>query len=193
MKLKVLASSIAACFLFSAAVQADDTNCPVAAQQDMNARFGLTSSGQPTSAITQCLSVRKKIKVVVNVSNKEINAAKNISQQINNVQNMVSNYETMYGIAAGEDGYQIAVIAHGAGGRFLLNDDAHLRTYGTVNTTKAAMEALINKGVNVIMCQNTMKANNWVSADLLPGVTEVPAGVTGVTDYGMQGWVVLTP
>lgn len=193
MKLKVLVSSIAACFLFSAAAQADDASCPVAAQEDMNARFGLTSSGQPTSTITQCLSVRKKIKVVVNVSNKEMNAAKNISQQINNVQNMVSNYENMYGIAAGEDGYQIAVIAHGAGGRFLLNDDAHLRTYGTANTTKAAVEALINKGVNVIMCQNTMKANNWVSADLIPGVTEVPAGVTGVTDYGMQGWVVLTP
>lgn len=189
----MLASSIAACFLFSATAYADDTTCPAAAQADMDARYGLTTDGRPTSAITQCLSVREKIRAVVNVSSKEMHAAKNISQQINNVQNMVSNYEGMYGIPAGKEGYQIVVIAYGAGGRFLLNDDAHLRTYGTVNTTKAAIEALINKGVKVFMCQNTMKTNNWVSADLIPSVTEVPSGVTGVTDYGMKGWVVLTP
>lgn len=193
MKLKMLATSIAACFLVSTAAIADDATCPAAAQTEMDARYGLTTDGRPTSAITECLSVREKIRVAVNVSSKDMNAAKNISQQINNVQNLVSNYEGMYGIPAGKDGYQIVVIAHGAGGRFLLNDDAHLRTYGTVNTTKAAVQALINKGVKVMMCQNTMKASNWVSADLIPGVTEVPAGVTGITDYGMRGWVVLTP
>ncbi len=92
-------------------------------------------------------------------------------------------------------GYQLVVIAHGSGGRFLLSDDAYNRNYGGTagNTTRATVEALIAKGVKVFMCQNTMKANNWVTADIIPGVKEVPSGVTAVADYGMRKWVVLTP
>jgi intracellular sulfur oxidation DsrE/DsrF family protein len=55
------------------------------------------------------------------------------------------------------------------------------------------VEALVAKGIPIYMCQNTMSGNNWVTADLIPGVQEAPAGVVAITDFGMRGWVVLTP
>lgn len=163
--------------------------CPPNAQAAMDSQFGAG-----TSANTTCLSVRHNIKAAVNLSTTAVNAKTGISQTLTNVSNMVENYEDMYGLAVKKD-YQIVTIAHGAGARYLLSDEAYNRTYtvATGNPSRAALEALMAKGVVVYMCQNTMRANTWMSADLIPGVKQVPAGVTALVDYGLRGWVVLTP
>lgn len=165
------------------------STCPSAAQATMDSQFGAE-----TSANTTCLSVRDNIKAAVNLSTTVLNAKTGVSQTLTNVKNMVDNYERMYGLVVKED-YLVSVVAHGAGARYLLSDEAYNRTYAvtTGNPSRAALEALMAKGVVVYMCQNTMRANTWISADILPGVKQVPAGVTALVDYGLRGWVVLTP
>lgn len=165
------------------------STCPVAAQTTMDTAFG---SG--TSAITTCIKVRDNIKSAINLGTVALNSKSGISQTITNVNNMIQNYEGMYGLERNDD-YRITVVAHGAGGRFLLTDEAYNRTYAvtTGNPSRAAMEALIAKGIPIYMCQNTMRANSWRTSDLIPGLKQTPAGVVSLIDYGMQGWVVLTP
>lgn len=180
--------------VMSVSVWADDT-CPAAAQTAMDAKFGTTLSGVSTSAITHCLNVRDEIRVAVNVSNAAINGKNFINQQINNAKNMVDNYEGMYGLTYGK-GYRIAVVVHGAAGKFLLTDMATVARGGAPGSNDPTINAvnyLMSKGVKVYMCQNTMTGNGYVTADLIPGVEEVPAGVTATADFGMRGWVVLSP
>lgn len=167
-----------------------DTTCPVDAQVAMDAQFGAG-----TSAVTSCLKKRDNIRVVLNMSTAVTNPKSGLAQTLVNVNNMIGNYEGIYGLTLGENGYQIVVIAHFAGGRWLLTDDAYNRTYGvtTGNPSRHTVEALLAKGIPMIMCQNTMRGNNWVTSDLIPGVQEVPGGVTALADYSAGGWAVLTP
>jgi intracellular sulfur oxidation DsrE/DsrF family protein len=168
---------------------ANTATCPANAQADMDAKFGAG-----TSAITQCLYKRQDIRVAINLSTNVLNPKSGISQTLNNVNNMIANYEGMYGLTLGE-GYRIAIVAHFAGGRFLLTDEAYNRSFNvtTGNPSRATIEALVAKGIPIFMCQNTMSGNNWATGDLISGVHEVPAGVTALADYGMRGWVTLTP
>jgi len=197
MQTKNLIGLVAAGMLLAANSYADvqaKTACPPAMKTAMDAEFLSTVAGVPTSEITQCLGVREEIKVVVNVSNNALNSKNLINQQINNVKNIVENYEK-YGMAAGEDGYQIVVVVHGVAGKFLLDGpvyDAKFGTAGGNDPTVNAVKYLLSKGVKIFMCQNTMHSNLYKTADLIPGVAEVPAGVTAVIDYGMRKWVVLT-
>lgn len=167
-----------------------NTVCPADAQAAMDQTFGAG-----TSANTACLVHRHHIRVALSMSSAVANPKSGVNQTLTNAVNMAANYENMYGLSVGDEGYQIAVVGHFQGGKFLLNDDAYNRVSSTTtgNPSGAAVRALLAKGLQVIMCQNTMRANGWKSSDLIPGVTEVPAGVTALTDFGMSGWVVLTP
>ncbi len=170
-------------------------DCPEAAKAAMDASFGSTVDGKLTSDITKCLTVREDIKVVVNVSSNAINGKNGIVQQINNAKNLASNYEDMYGLSYGE-GYKIAVVIHGSAAKFAQDTSVFDAKSGTVNgnlPTVNTIKDLMSKGIHVYMCQNSMRANGIATADLIPGMEEVPSGVTAVTDFGMRRWVVLTP
>jgi len=167
-----------------------DTTCPVSAQIAMDATFGAG-----TSAITSCIVHREHIRVAISMGSNTLNPKSGINQVLVNVVNMSNNYEQMYSLTVGDEGYRIAVVGHFQGGQSLLTDDAYNRLHNvtTGNPNRPTVEKLLAKGIQFIMCQNTMRANNWVTSDLIPGVTEAPAGVVALTDFGMQGWVLLTP
>jgi len=167
-----------------------NTVCPVDQQASMDGEFGAG-----TSAITACNVHRHHIRVAISMGSGTLNPKKPINQVLVNVSNMVANYETFYGLTVGDEGYQIAVVAHFQGGVSLLNDAAYNRVKNvtTGNPNTPVVQTLMAKGVRFIMCQNTMRGNGWKTADLMDGVTEAPAGVAALTDFGMSGWVVLTP
>lgn len=168
-----------------------NTVCPANQQAEMDGEFGAG-----TSDITACNVHRHHIRVALSMGSGVTNPKQiGVNQVLVNVSNMVTNYQTFYGLTAGEEGYQIAVVAHFQGGASLLNDAAYNRVKGvtTGNPNTPVVQKLMAKGVRFIMCQNTMRGNGWKTADLMPGVTEAPAGVAALTDFGMSGWVVLTP
>ncbi|MEK6748808.1 MAG: DsrE family protein [Pseudomonadota bacterium] len=167
---------------------AQAASCPSVAKAAMDVEFGAG-----TSDITRCLNTRDDIKVVINFSNNALHKS-GVAQQLKNVENMADNYDNMYAMKINKS-YRIAVVGHGAGGRFLLNDAAYNTAFSvtTGNPSRALVEALIARGVSVVMCQNTMRGSKWVTADLIAGVSEVPAGVTAVIDYDYAGYKLLTP
>lgn len=162
--------------------------CPEATQETMNIEFGPT-----TSEHTACIQARENIKVVTNWTRSLTNRS-GASQQARSTLNLVENYQQMYGLQPRAD-YTAVVIGYGMGGRWLLSDTKYNQSFGTStgNPTRATVESLINQGVDVYMCQNTMRSQNWVADDLIPGVKMVPSGVSAVVDYQMRGYRYLNP
>ena len=51
----------------------------------------------------------------------------------------------------------------------------------------------LKTGVKVVACENTMKAQKLVYADMLPDIGHVPAGVVELMQKQQQGWAYIRP
>ncbi len=172
----------------------DDDNdtllpCPAQAIINMDKQFG-----HGTSLNTTCSQVRTEIKDVFAWNSAGINKKKKLGQQVHVTRNSVNNYESIYGMEINKD-FEVIAIGYSGGGRWLLTDEAYNRTYGvtTGNPTGALTVSLVERGVKVYMCQNTMRGNGWVSSDLLPGVKMVPSGAVAILDFEHQGYKYINP
>lgn len=190
---------LASCVLSLVAVNAFAvTNCPDATVTAINAQYGAALDGTPTSEMTTCLLRRHHVKAVIGISASDWNAKAGKARQIVNVFNLIENYTGMYGMEANKD-FHVLAIGYGAGARWWLTDEAYDRLHGTnptvfePNPSKAAVLTMLDKGIKVLMCQNTMKANGYLTADLIPGVKMVPAGVTSIVDAQLLGFKYLNP
>jgi len=163
--------------------------CPTQAIQNMNQQFG-----HGTSLSTSCIQKRDEVKDVFAWNSAGINKKKKLAQQVHVTRNSVNNYEQVYAMKINKD-FKVIAIGYSAGGRWLLTDEAYNRTYNVSsgNPTAALTQSLIERGVKVYMCQNTMRGNSWVSSDLLPGVLMVPSGAVAVLDYEHQGYKYILP
>lgn len=165
------------------------TACPPSVVLEIESQFGPGSA-----AMTECLAKRGYIKVVAAWNNDDLNARSGISQQVVNINNMVSDY-AKYGIVLDEDN-KIVAIGYGLGARWLLKDAAYVAKVDATaagNPSRAAVEGLLAKGVRVFMCQNTMRGAGYTVDDLIEGISMVPAGVTAVVDYEKRNYKYLVP
>jgi len=171
----------------------DDDNrslpCPAQAIINMDKQFG-----HGTSLSTTCIQTRDDVKDVFAWNSAAINKKKKLGQQVHVTRNSVNNYEQIYGMKINKD-FEVIAIGYSGGGRWLLTDEAYNRTYNvtTGNPTAALTVSLVERGVKVYMCQNTMRGNGWVSSDLLPGVEMVPSGAVALLDYSHQGYKYINP
>ncbi len=169
----------------------DDTPlpCPSQAIQNMDQQFG-----HGTSLLTTCTQERSEVKDVFAWNSAGINKKKGLAQQVHVTRNSVNNYETLYGMKINRD-FEVVAIGYSGGGRWLLTNEAYNRTYGvtTGNPTAALTQSLVERGVKVYMCQNTMRGNGWVTTDLLPGVQMVPSGAVAILDFEHQGYQYINP
>jgi intracellular sulfur oxidation DsrE/DsrF family protein len=188
MKSKLMILAVLGMAATNVAFAQGDTTCPVTAQLAMDQEFGYG-----TSANTSCIEHRHHIRVALSMSSATANPKSGFNQVLNNALSMTGNYEQVYGLTYGDEGYRIAVVAHFQGAKSLLSDDAYFRLFGTTNPNTPVVKKLLAKGVQLIMCQTTMRANGWKSSDLAPGVTQVPGGVVQLADFANSGWVVMTP
>jgi intracellular sulfur oxidation DsrE/DsrF family protein len=53
--------------------------------------------------------------------------------------------------------------------------------------------AALKSGAKVVACENTMKGQKLVYADMLPDIGYVPAGVTELMKKQQQGWAYIRP
>ena len=196
MKSKLMLLAVLGMAATNVAFAEGNTTCPAVQQAEMDGEFGAG-----TSAITACNVHRHHIRVALSMGSGVTNPKQvGVNQVLVNAANMVKNYQDFYGLTAGEEGYQIAIVGHFQGGKSLLNDPSYNRLIlgspdgtGPGNPSGPMVQKLMAQGVRFIMCQNTMRGSGWKTSDLIPGVTEAPAGVAALTDFGMSGWVVLTP
>lgn len=143
-----------------------------------------------SSAVTNCIKVRKGFKVVVAWNSAETNGAvlkntgQHVGQQVVNSRNLTKDYASNYGMTAGEE-YKMVVVAYGNGVDWLkkANDQADVDM----------VNGLLSQGIKIYACQNTMKSKNLKVADLIEGVELVPSGVSAVVDFENQRYTYLNP
>lgn len=83
----------------------------------------------------------------------------------------------------GADKVTIEIVAYGPGIGMLKFDAP----------TNSRVSEAIKAGVVVNACENTMRNQKLVRADMHPNVTYVPAGVVQIVKRQQQGWAYLRP
>ncbi len=114
----------------------------------------------------------KPIRVVVQVS--EADPAR-WNLVLNNVKNLQAEL--------GADKVTVEIVAFGPGIGILKFD---------APTSTRVSEAL-QAGVTVAACENTMRGQKLVRADMHPNVSYVPAGVVEIVKRQQEGWAYLRP
>jgi uncharacterized protein len=92
--------------------------------------------------------------------------------------NMILNNMINLREGLGSEGAEIELVAFGPGIHMLKAD----------SPVKARIADALKSGVIVNACQNTMHGMKLAPADMLPGVSYVPAGVIEVMKKQQQGW-----
>ena len=126
----------------------------------------------PVPAQTQAPAKSAKNRVVFQVSDADP-AKWNLA--LNNVRNLQTDLP--------DDVPEIEVVAYGPGIGMLKGDSA---------VSKRIAEALKN-GVKVVACENTMRGQKLVYADMLPDIGYVPAGVVELMKKQQEGFAYIRP
>lgn len=82
--------------------------------------------------------------------------------------------------------------ARGAEVEVVFNGPAILALTGT-SPLVADLSALRARGVGLLACSNSMAATGLSSADLVPGVTVVPSGISHLVRRQHDGWAYVRP
>ena len=114
----------------------------------------------------------KPVRVVVQVS--EADPAR-WNLVLNNVKNLQDEL--------GADKVAIEIVAYGPGIGMLKFDAP----------TNSRVSEAIKAGVTINACENTMRNQKLVRADMHPNVTYVPAGVVQIVKRQQEGWAYLRP
>jgi intracellular sulfur oxidation DsrE/DsrF family protein len=94
---------------------------------------------------------------------------------LNNAKNLQSDL--------GAANVDIEIVAYGPGIGMLKSD----------STVGNRVEEALGSGVKVMACENTMRGQKLVKADMLAGVSYVPAGVVEIMQKQQQGWAYIRP
>jgi intracellular sulfur oxidation DsrE/DsrF family protein len=94
---------------------------------------------------------------------------------LNNVKNLLE--------ALGADKVTVEIVAYGPGIGMLELD----------TPVSSRIAEAVKAGVAVNACENTMRAQKLVPADMHPNVTYVPAGVVEIVKRQQQGWAYVRP
>ena len=86
-------------------------------------------------------------------------------------------------VELGDDEVEVELVAYGPGIGMLKGDSP---------MAKRISEAL-KTGVKVVACENTMKAQKLVYADMLPDIGYVPSGVVELMRKQQQGYAYVRP
>jgi intracellular sulfur oxidation DsrE/DsrF family protein len=134
------------------------------------AAAGATLGASTTGALAQAAA--KPARVVVQVSDDD-------SARWNLVLNNVKNLQQDFGAA----NITVEIVAYGPGiGMLKLESPVSSRLLDATNN-----------GVAVNACENTMRGQKLVKADMLANVTYVPAGVVEIVRRQQEGWAYLRP
>lgn len=157
--------------------------------RDSVATHPVDTNGKPTGDVSR---------VVNNIDNCRDTRA----YALGNLRNMIKDLEITNGID--RDKIDIRVVVHSGGGYVLLKDEG-VNGNGDFLTGRNKFEGqvkdLMDMGVRFFFCQNTTRgfirngtlpAGN-ATAQLIPGVEYVTAGVTAISDLQEQGYKYVQP
>ena len=83
----------------------------------------------------------------------------------------------------GEKNVEIEIVAYGPG----------LNMLKTGSPVAQRIDESVMRGMKIVACENTMKAQKVTRDQILPGVDYVPAGVVEIMRKQQEGWAYLRP
>jgi intracellular sulfur oxidation DsrE/DsrF family protein len=177
--------------------------CPVGLVSGMT----LTDEfGADAAANTRCIKKRHEVKLVFQINNfceseDTPNASCTAAYALNQMTNVLNDYDITDGMVAGRD-YNVIAVVHGPGGRLLVKD-GYVGPNGVANQNQfqSQVQGLMARGVTFYFCENTvrglMKAGilqkGNVSAGVIDGVKYVTAGVAALSDFQALGYSYVQP
>lgn len=145
-------------------------------QQPTRRRFALFGTAALAAALlarTDSARAQKaKNKVIFQVSDAD---PARWALVLNNVKNVLVDLEA--------EGVEIEVVAYGPGIGMLKGDSPVAKRIAEMR----------KESVTVVACENTMKAQKLVYADMLPDIGYVPAGVVELIKKQQQGYAYIRP
>ena len=86
-------------------------------------------------------------------------------------------------IDLGKNNVQIEIVAYGPG-LGMLRENSKI---------EGRLAEALENNIGLIACENTMHALSLTKADMYPGVSFAPAGVTHIMKRQMEGWTYIRP
>jgi intracellular sulfur oxidation DsrE/DsrF family protein len=182
-------------------VSAGGNGCPVGLVNGMTLD---EEFGPGSQELTECNKVRHNVKLLIQL-NQYGSGAPGGAYGLNNIKNVIDDYEITYGMRPGKD-YEIVAVVHSSGGPLVLQNGVPFTgmsdglSHNTINAYEADVSALIDKGVQFLFCQNTtrgyQKANKLpadATSALIPGVGYVTAGIAAIADFQARGYRYVQP
>ena len=180
--------------------------------------------GPETQELTRCLERRHNVKVVIQVNkfcrdtwNKAGDRVRMITDcdpgrayALGNIKNMLNDYEITHGMRPGKD-FEVVAVVHSGGGDLILQDgytftDTVKGDITINNPYQADVEALLDRGVRFLFCQNTTRGfmrngklpsfqdgEGSATDVMIPGVEYTTAGVTAIADFQSLGYTYVQP
>lgn len=149
--------------------------------------------GAGTQAVTRCLKHNENVRVLFQMNQLYKNSKNDAPYAAENILNALEDYSVTHGIKDGH--YEVVVVAHSEGWRLML-DNVKLNAKGSVlprNPFQAQIQELMNKGVKIYFCLNTMRSKGVVKGDLIDGIEFVTSGVTAIPDFQRVGFQYVQP
>jgi intracellular sulfur oxidation DsrE/DsrF family protein len=136
---------------------------------------GLASAAMAAS-VEQPAQAYHKQKVVYHINDAQV-----ADMALHNIQNHIN--------AVGANNLEIAVVTHGKGIDFLLDDwkDANGKSFDDV------VQNLSSQGVKFMVCNNTLQARKISLQQVNLNATVVPSGVATLGELESRGYVYIKP
>ena len=128
---------------------------------------------------------RENIRVVYQI--KDDDWLEGVGKGLAYLKKLVTAYRTM-GVPAKE--VHVSAVFHGNAGYWMLRDglyEAHARKPGG-NPNQALIRELLDAGVSIELCAQTMREHSWKPEDVLPGVRIVVGAYPRVIDLELRGY-----
>ncbi len=129
-----------------------------------------------------------KYKIVIDLK-EGADGHKSINSSLNNVAR-IANLHAMGGVP--KENIDIIVVVHGGATISLLSDISHENRYGTVNPNTDLISSLLEGGIRIFVCGQSLRARKIDSRELAPGINISLSAVTLVTTYQLNGYALLS-
>lgn len=86
---------------------------------------------------------------------------------------------------------EVVLSVHGTAGKDLLDHDGYRARHGVENPNAGLIQALVDAGVQVVLCGQTSAARDLPREELLPGVQMSLSAMTLLITLQNQGWALI--
>jgi intracellular sulfur oxidation DsrE/DsrF family protein len=98
--------------------------------------------------------------------------------------------DTYNAVGIPDEAVTVHGVFHGDAGHWMLNDSAYAQAASTGNTNpnQAIIRELLERGVKLELCAQTMRSHNWQGSDVIDGVGVVYGAYPRIIDLQLNGF-----